>query len=176
MTEERWLPVVGFEGSYEVSDQGRVRSLDRVVVCSGAVKGTYSSLKKGRVLRPGRMPGGHQSVVLGRNAGSVCVHKMVLEAFVGPAPKSHEARHLDGDPSANRLTNLEWATRGRNTQDKKWHNGTISAKLYPEAIIRLKQDIRNSRLGPTALANKFGVHKSTIYAVKYGKFHKDVVI
>jgi hypothetical protein len=118
--QEVWKPVPGYKGRYEVSDQGRVRSLDRVVECGGPVKGRYLSFRKGRVLRPGPSNFGHMSVVLGRN-NTQFVHKLVLLAFIGPAPNKHECRHLNGNPADNRLENLCWGTRTENILDSVRH-------------------------------------------------------
>lgn len=109
MTEE-WRPVVGFEGLYEVSDQGRVRSAPRPKT-------------RGGLLRPGGHRSGHLHVVLSR-AGRVCtrqVHRLVLEAFTGPCPEGQECRHLNGDPADNRHVNLCWGTRSENVQDMIRH-------------------------------------------------------
>lgn len=169
---ERWRPVVGFEGLYEVSDLGRVRSLDRTVWCEGPVKGRYPSFKKGRVLRPGPMASGHLSVVLGREAGSKTIHSLVATAFIGPCPAGLEVRHLDGNPANNKLGNLEYSTRSRNTQDKKWHNGATTYKLAPKDVF----DIRR-RLGPhgmgARLAREYAVAQGTISNIKLGRVHKD---
>jgi hypothetical protein len=103
---EVWKLVPEYDGKYEVSDQGRVRSFQRN--------------PQGRILRPGRMPGGHLSVALGRG-NSQCVHKLVLLTFVGVAPDKHECRHLNGDPADNRLENLCWGTRSENIKDAVRH-------------------------------------------------------
>jgi hypothetical protein len=103
---EIWKLVPEYEGKYEVSDQGRVRSFQRK--------------PQGIILRPGRMPSGHLSVALGRG-NSQCVHKLVLLAFVGTAPDTHECRHLNGDPADNRLENLCWGTRSENIKDAVRH-------------------------------------------------------
>ena len=116
MTEEIWKPVPGYEGRYEVSDIGRVRSLDRAVICMGEIKGAYVSRKKGRVLRPGPSNYGHLSVVLGRGKTRM-VHELVLRAFVGDPPDKHECCHNNGDPTDNRLSNLRWGTRSENIRD-----------------------------------------------------------
>jgi hypothetical protein len=116
MTQEIWKDVPGYEGQYQVSDQGRVRSLDRVVMCEGAVKGSYESRKKGRLLRPGPSNFGHLSVVLGRR-NTRMVHDLVLRTFVGPPPDKHECCHNNGNPADNRLENLRWDTRGANIRD-----------------------------------------------------------
>ena len=104
--QEVWKPIPGYEGWYEVSDQGHVRTFRR-----GA---------NGRLLKPGRMPQGHLSVALGRG-NSQCVHKLVLLAFVGPAPDKHECCHNNGDPADNRLENLRWGTRSENIKDAYAH-------------------------------------------------------
>lgn len=160
MTEEIWKPVVGFEGLYEVSNLGRVRSFAR-----GA---------KGRILRPGKSSGGHFSVVLGRG-NTRTVHSLVADAFIGPRPPGREVRHKDGKHLNNVNTNLEYATRSRNTQDKKWHDGAVGYVLKPADVIDIKR-----RLGPLGmgaiLAAEYGVAQSTISAIKHGVFHKDIVV
>jgi len=112
---ETWKVIPGYEGLYEVSDQGNVKTFRR-----GA---------NGRLLKPGRMPRGHLSVALGRG-NSQCVHKLVLLAFVGPAPDKHECCHNNGNPADNRLENLRWGTRSENIRDAVRH-GTW---LTPERI------------------------------------------
>lgn len=119
--KEEWRPVVGYEREYEVSNLGRVRSLDRIKTYeridqySGRLI-VVSRQHKSRLLRPGRKPSGHFSVALGRG-NSRDIHILVLEAFVGPAPKGHECRHLNDDPSENHLRNLRWGTRSENNFD-----------------------------------------------------------
>lgn len=118
---ERWLPVVGFEAMYEVSDLGRVRSLDRVLPYERAdqYSGRVLSVqrkRKGQLLRPGRKPSGHVSVALGRGR-SMDVHVLVLTAFVGQCPEGQEALHENDIPGDNRLANLRWGTRSENIHD-----------------------------------------------------------
>ena len=113
--QEVWKAIPGYEGQYEVSDQGNVRTFRR-----GA---------NGRLMKPGRMPQGHLSVALGRK-NSQCVHRLVLLTFVGPAPDKHECCHNNGNPADNRLENLRWGTRSENISDAVRH-GTW---LTPERI------------------------------------------
>jgi NUMOD4 motif/HNH endonuclease len=108
--DERWEAVPGYEGRYEVSDRGRVRSIPQV-----------KSL--GRILRQHRRTGGYYGVSLyseGR-ARVVCVHRLVMEAFVGPQPKGWHTRHLDGDQTNNRLSNLAYGTALDNADDVRRH-------------------------------------------------------
>jgi len=107
---ERWLPVVGYEGAYEVSDQGRVRSVDRLVHRRGLV----SIRLRGMVLRPA-LRDGYLFVAL--SGTSHRVHRLVLAAFVGPAAPGEVACHWNDDGTDNRLTNLRWGSRVTNAVD-----------------------------------------------------------
>ena len=107
---ERWLPVPGYEGLYEVSDQGAVMSL-----------------KKGR--RPRKLQwwrGLYRTIQLFDKTGTgrakgFYVHNLVLLAFVGPRPDGLVTRHLNGNPSDNRLSNLAYGTYSENQQDSIQH-------------------------------------------------------
>src|SRR4051812_4452753 len=88
---EIWKAVPGYEGRYEVSNLGRVKSLARYVRC-GKGGGKGRRLTPQKILRPGTMNRfGHCSVMLGRDGGSRCVHDLVLTAFVGPRPPNNES-------------------------------------------------------------------------------------
>lgn len=113
---ERWLPIVGHEGHYEVSDQGRVRSVDRVIVRSDGQRRRFRS----RVLKPNLDHNGHLYVNLSRGAKPAkrrYVHRLVLETFSGAPIAGQECRHLDDDKSNNRLANLKWGSRSDNLFD-----------------------------------------------------------
>lgn len=114
-SSEQWLPVVGWEGYYEVSDHGRVRSVDRKSV----FRDGRTMFLKGRVLRTVATPYGHLSVGLKRNGTrkTAKVHRLVLEAFVGPAPEGMECCHNNGDAADNRLGNLRWDSSSANKWD-----------------------------------------------------------
>lgn len=115
--EERWLPVAGYAGIYEVSDHGRVRSVDRIT--SGGNR------LRGRVLKERRLPNGRPRVSLAYNARNVdaYTYRLVLEAFVGPCPEGMEALHWDDDHDNNHLSNLRWGTRTENMQDMSRNGG-----------------------------------------------------
>lgn len=114
---ENWLPVVGHEGRYEVSDLGRVKSLSRL--------DASGRRRTERLLAQRRQPSGHLTVALYANRArqDVQVHWLVLEAFIGPRPEGLDGCHWDDDPANNRLDNLRWDTRAANVRDSV-RNGT----------------------------------------------------
>ena len=116
---ENWKPVVGWEGLYEVSDQGRVRSLDRVIH-NGVAPG---SVRPGRILKPWLTHDGYQQVRLTDldRRVSRTVHLLVLEAHVSPRPVGLEGCHNDGDPTNNVVGNLRWDTHSANLLDIARH-------------------------------------------------------
>lgn len=111
---EEWRPVLGYEGFYEVSDLGRVRSLDRVVHSRNG----RSYRMTGRILAMTRS-GGRPTVTLSVDgAQRLCqVGVLVLEAFVGPCPPGLQCCHWDDDPTNNVPRNLRWDTPAANMAD-----------------------------------------------------------
>lgn len=159
MSEERWLPVVGYEGRYEVSDMGRVRSLDRLVATQQPKE---RKTFKGRMLRPVKFGDrkNYLAVCLHRDAKprqtTRRVHVLVLEAFVGPRPDGQYARHLNGEPSDNRLANLAWGTLVENAADQFVH-GTRAHKFNEATMEAAKRDAL-MRVEPLAItARRYGM-------------------
>lgn len=131
---EVWKDIPDYEGSYQVSNMGRVRSVDRVVT----YKNGRIQKHKGRVLKPGNNRG-YERVVLYNDNGynNKSVHRLVLETF-----KPHvnmidlQVNHIDGDKLNNHLTNLEWVT-GLGNISHAYDTGLITniGERSPSAIL-----------------------------------------
>lgn len=132
---EDWRPVVGFEGSYEVSNMGRVRSVDRMLPWKRTLRtGTVVDCLRrhaGQFLIPQAKEAGHLWVQLGRGF-QVYVHHLVLESFVGPPPAGMIGLHWDDTPANNRLCNLRWGTRADNFADSVRNRGRAPGIQFPE--------------------------------------------
>jgi hypothetical protein len=110
--EEIWKPIVGYEGFYDVSNMGKVRSY-RV---RGKVK---TSGVPQRILAHTKNNNGYFYISLWKNLESKkrYVHILVLETFNGPKPDGMEVMHVDGNQLNNNIDNLKWATHRQNMSD-----------------------------------------------------------
>lgn len=159
------MPVVGFEGLYEVSDQGQVRSLDRVVLRRG-----HAMRQRGCLLKPGATKAGYPLVVPCKNGKprSQYVHHLVLKAFAGPCPDGMECLHGDGNPGNARLDNLSWGTPIENAADQFRH-GTKPrgercswAKITAAQVLEIRADARPQ----TQIAKSFGISRQNVSIIK----------
>jgi hypothetical protein len=174
---ENWRDVVGYEGHYEVSDLGRVRSLGRVisrVMSDGSVQ---HQNRPERILAQFDNHGTwypRVTLTVDHQKKTVSVHTLVLEAFVGPAPKGMECRHLDGSFLNNSLNNLEWGTHLENEADKLLHGKTLRGEAVAQAILTAPDviDIRRRYAAGElqyVIARELGVSKGTICRAVHGK-------
>ncbi|RDB46163.1 NUMOD4 motif-containing HNH endonuclease [Tsukamurella tyrosinosolvens] len=139
---EVWRAVPGHEGAYEVSDQGRVRSLDRSVLRRG-----HEVQVTGRILKPARNTKGYFHVTIGGSTRKV--HRLVMQAFVGEMPAGMVTRHLNGDQTDNRLVNLRYGSVAENALDSVGHGThTMAAKTHcPSGHPYAGSNVRHSTTG-----------------------------
>ena len=115
--KERWHPLPGWQGYYEVSDQGRVRSIDRVVTDKNGRRMAFA----GRVMAPKfNRQSGYWFVILARPGVRLtrAIHVLVALAWIGPRPEGMEVRHGESGKSDNSLANLCYGTPKQNGEDK----------------------------------------------------------
>ena len=182
--QEVWKPVVGYEGLYEVSDAGRVRSLGRAYKMRNSRKPEVimDCVRKGRILKPGVTEGGYCQVMLYASDGTKrqpLVHRLVLEAFVGPCPDGMECHHDNRQPQDNRLCNLEWLTHDDNMRLDRRNpgatqgEGSHNAKLTEDGVRRLRAaKAAGDPISP--IARELGISKVAACNAANGKTWKHV--
>ncbi len=168
---EQWLPISGFEGLYEVSNLGRVKSLARMSAPS-------SSDGKQKIVRERILAHGNRReylcVTLFKNAerSVKSVHHLVAEAFIGDRPVLMSACHNDGDSHNNRWDNLRYDTHTGNIADKLIHGTHARGEKNPSAKLTDKQVMEIRAIGRSRtqqeIADIYGVHQCTISDILLG--------
>ena len=158
---ERWRPVVGFEGLYEVSSAGRVRN----------------SKRKGRLLTGWVNGRGYQLVSLTHRCGiarTYPVHVLVAIAFFGPRPKGHVIDHLNGIKTDNRVWNIQFVTPAVNARRAaklgllrggfKKGEKNFNSKLTEAQVVEMRA-LRRSGMRLCEVARHFGVRDNLVFNV-----------
>jgi hypothetical protein len=175
---EIWRDIPGYIGFYQVSDEGRVRTLDRNVHPDMILSGMRIPKSGGgiRPLNPGYA--GRLGIILCAYGKTkrFQVHRLVLMAFEGIPAGDLDGLHNDGDHLNNRLGNLRWGTHTDNMRDKVAHGTQTRGETHP--IAKLTEDdvraIRASRETTRALGEQYGVSQVAIVFIKNRKTWKHV--
>ena len=127
MTEEIWRPIEGYEGLYEISSYGRVKSVDRY--------DRRNQFRKGKLLKNKDNGNGYLICSLSKNGivKNKYIHRLVAEAFIERADGLYEVNHKDENKKNNSVDNLEWC-------DRKYNN-TYGTKTEREIKSKIKKGI-----------------------------------
>lgn len=170
---EIWRPVPGWEGLYEISNHGRLKTLQRRFLRHGITRywpekiKKFSSCKKGyRISR----------LTHNERGQTVKLHRLVATVFIRPPLLREEVNHKDGVKSNNVVTNLEWVTAKENAQHAVRTGLRVAAKGESHGRAKLREvDIPVIRAllatgeGVTIIAKKFNVSTGPIAGIKQGK-------
>lgn len=120
---EQWRPIAGYEGLYEVSDRGRMRSIARVLMRRNGAPMSVRS----RIRTPSRNSKGYLCVTLHKPGASASarIHCLVAAAFIGPRPRGFEVDHINQVVADNRAVNLRYLSRSRNRLNSSKLRGSV---------------------------------------------------
>ena len=175
MKNEIWLPVVGYEGLYEISSHGRLKTIRPRGGCNG---GSIPRSKDG-ILRPGKNTCGYlQATLFDLNSARKRIHiaELVLTAFVGARPEGHQAGHKNAIRDDNRKENLEWQTPQQNMDQRtddghtrfgEAHGMSKITEAEAAEIIDLKGFITQENLSIL-----YGLSRASISFIQNGKTWK----
>jgi hypothetical protein len=178
--EEEWRPVSGYEGLYEVSSLGRVRSLDRWAQITPSCRcKPYRRFTPGKELKSAPHTSGYRSVCLWREGvqETALVHRLVCRAFHGEPPVGAEAAHGDGSKRNNQSKNLRWASRSENQGDSFIHGTKPLGERHRNSKLTAMnvRAIRTDRIARLIdLAERFGVSISLISQVRHRKIWRHI--
>lgn len=175
MEKEIWKNIENYEGLYQVSNLGRVKSLERKV----KGKAGYYKVIKEKILNPTLNNNGYHLVKLSKQSKckGITVHRLVANAFIPNIDNKEQVNHIDGVKTNNRVSNLEWNTRSenmchadniglRNIKGSKH----VKSKLTEKQVL----DIRESTLKGVELAKIYDVRPQLISKIKRRKLWKHI--
>ena len=163
---EEWRDIKDYKGFYQVSNLGRIKSLERIVKHSkGGVK-----MQKERILKTSKSRYELASLSKEGCIKSYAVHRIVAETFI-PNPKNKpQVNHKDGNILNNSAMNLEWCTASENTIHCIENSLRLTArgessgpsKLSNDEVIEIRRTLASKKISYRSLAKSFGVNKQTI--------------
>lgn len=170
---EIWRWIADYEGLYQISNYGRVKSFPR-----------YRRHKESKILKPSCDSMGYLKIGLNKDGDSrkFAIHRLVAQAFIPNPNNLPEVNHKDGHPLNCYVENLEWATKSENMQHAikmgllKTGTNNVRAKLTAEQVRYIRKMYRpfDRKFGARALARKFNVSLAIVKDVIHGKTYKNV--
>lgn len=140
---EIWKDITGYEGLYQVSNLGRVRSLDRYVTHS---RGVVKYIRKGCVLKQNTDKGGYKYVGLYKDGKVkyIKVHRLVAQVFLHNPDNLPEVNHIDENKSNNRVDNIEWCSHKQNcnhgTRNERMSKNKLNYQSYSKPVLQYTKD------------------------------------
>ncbi|MEK6883483.1 MAG: NUMOD4 domain-containing protein [Nanoarchaeota archaeon] len=177
--EEIWMDIKEYEGMYQISSFGRVKSLDRI-------DNTNRHIKE-RILKPGKNNGGYFNVVLSKknNMKTFKVHRLVALAFLPNTYNYPQVNHKNDIRTDNRLENLYWGTQKENVYDairsgkfrldQNCGEKFYGAKLNNEKIIMIKQMWNTNNFFQREIAGKFNISRSNVSEIVNNRSWKGII-
>lgn len=160
---ETWKDIPGYEGLYQVSDLGNVKSLEKKTVRKG-----HDVFLKEKILKPSENKRGVQSVSLYKEnkKKDFRVHVLVALAFIGERPKGYHVCHINGVASDNNLSNLKYDTISENQIDIYRYGGKHgNGKLSIEQVLEIRKLYATGNYSQLKLGEMFTVDTKAIFNI-----------
>ena len=188
MAEEIWKPVLGYEGLYEVSSMGNLRSIDRIVTKKDGRLATLKGVVRSVRLNKKRKNYQYRQTELSKNGVVKTFHiaHLVCEAFYGPRPEGYQCMHLDGNCANDRADNLAWGTVYENSNEpirrrrlsevarwnipNLWRRGVYDSQFKPCLQYSLSGELIKEYRSIREAARETGVDHITITRACKGRY------
>ncbi|MGB5637215.1 MAG: NUMOD4 domain-containing protein [Waterburya sp.] len=176
---EVFVDIRGYEGYYQVSNYGNVKSLDRVI----KEKTGKTQTLKSRILKPRTNPSGYYYVGLRKNGtrATFAIHQLLAQAFIPNPNNKKTVNHIDGNKLNNSVSNLEWTTYSENLEHayktglrravkpSEVASKNYKRKLAEQQVREIKLLIAVKSLTLKQIANQYNVGRSTVGSIKSGR-------
>lgn len=170
--QEVWKSVPGYEGLYEASTFGNIRSLDRTVY----TKSGQSRNIKGKILKPQRAtddPRLQVSLCKNYTVAVIRIHIVIAQTFLGDRPEGMHVCHNNGNCTDNNLSNLRYDTPKENERDKVLHGKATRGtrchwhKLNDDQVREIR-DLARKKISPAIISEMFGISPQNVSKIKLG--------
>ena len=158
---EIWKDIPNYEGYYQVSNLGRVKSLDRIITYSNG-KEVYT---KGKIIKQSKDSHNRLRLILNKNGKkkNYFVHSLVALSFIGEKPDNYIVAHCNGDNNDNRLSNLRYDTIKENSIDMYRHGGKVSiGKFSINDVMKIGYFYDSGNYTMSEIGEMYNVRHSTI--------------
>jgi hypothetical protein len=166
-SKEYWKPIIGYEGLYEVSNLGRIKSVKRYGTLGGIII-PWNNSKKAPYLRVGLSKNNKRKRLL--------VHRLVAEAFIPNPNNLKEVNHINGNKQDNKVDNLEWNSKSQNHKHAfklglRNNKGTFHPcnRLTIEECEKIKCLVEDGNFRQKDIVKLFNISLDTLYKIKYNK-------
>lgn len=168
LSMEIWRDIKGYDGLYQVSNEGRVKSVDRVIETSNGKR-----LYKGRIITPYEKKNGYYTVDL-YNKGKKekkFVHKLVGDTFIPNPHKYTVVDHIDGDKQNNNIENLRWCTQQQNNNFELYRSHQKNNKLKSKIVYMYDSNDLLIAIYPSTkeVERQMNIHSGTVSKWCLGK-------
>lgn len=166
--QEFWKSIKGYEDKYEVSNLGRVRSIDRKISYTRFDGKVVVRSYKSKILRPAVNRHGYLMVVLGFKGLNTTVHRLVAKTFLKNNTDKKCINHIDGNKQNNFVNNLEWCSYTENmlhSMKNKLHPSGEKlhlSKLNENQVLEIRSLYKDKKMNQTEISEFYGVNQSTI--------------
>jgi hypothetical protein len=181
---EIFKDIKGYEGMYQISNLGNVKSLSRP-----RSETQKNMITKDRILKSSISNRGYKRVILVKDKikKSLLVHRLIAIAFIPNPENKKDINHKDSDRLNNNIDNLEWCTPKENTAHMidngrmNWSNAARGekhgiSKLTEDQVREIKTHLRDGNISQRQLARKYNIHNTAIYFIKSGRNWSHVTI
>ena len=169
-----WKPVLGFEGYYEVSNKGDVKSLTN----RKTMKNGVSKLFRGKVLSSYSDKDGYRCIDLYKDGvrSKKKIHRLVCESFIRPPLENEQVNHINGIKYDNNISNIEWVMPKENVKHSYYvlKNKGSKRSLSDEQVLEIRDIYKKGELSFQEIGNLFNVSKHIIYYLLKGVTYKNV--
>ena len=184
--EEVWKDIEGYEGLYQVSSLGRVKSLKRLITRKYGYKKREQRINE-KLLRFSNNSKGYSQFKINKlgKQKTFRAHTLVARAFIPNHKKHEEINHKNGIKTDNRVENLEWCTRQENI-DHAWKKGLVkniqngekinTSKLTEKQVLEIREKYGSKKCNYSEIARKYNVWSSTISRVINKETWKHVLL